>query len=76
MATGTVSVHSWNDGAEDDEGEPEMGTGYNARLDNKAELNVSSSARSRIGARGLRSRVVPPRSFARGDPDDNDAAGW
>lgn len=30
---GTVTTHSWNDGAEDDEAEPEMGSGVNYKLE-------------------------------------------
>lgn len=75
MATGTVSVHSWNDGAEDDEGDPPMSTGYNAVLEPKKELNVGAESRSRVGGRGLRSRVVPPRGYGNTDNDEGDA-GW
>jgi DDB1- and CUL4-associated factor 11 len=32
MGSGTVTVHSWNDGAEDDEGEPKMGISVDDRL--------------------------------------------
>ncbi|CAG8973298.1 hypothetical protein HYALB_00000060 [Hymenoscyphus albidus] len=32
-ATGTCTVHSWNDGAEEDEGEPRMGYSVNQRLE-------------------------------------------
>jgi WD repeat-containing protein 23 len=33
MNTGTVSVHSWNDGAEEDEAEPKMGLRVNQKLE-------------------------------------------
>ncbi|RDL36066.1 Uncharacterized protein BP5553_06678 [Venustampulla echinocandica] len=33
MSTGTCSVHSWNDGAEDDEAEPRMGMSVNEKLE-------------------------------------------
>lgn len=32
MACGTVTSHSWNDGVEDDEAEPKMGTRVNSKL--------------------------------------------
>jgi WD repeat-containing protein 23 len=32
MSSGTCTVHSWNDGAEDDEAEPKMGLRVNQRL--------------------------------------------
>lgn len=33
MNTGTCSVHSWNDGAEEDEAEPKMGLRVNQKLE-------------------------------------------
>jgi len=33
MSTGTCTVHSWNDGAEEDEAEPKMGLRVNQKLD-------------------------------------------
>jgi len=33
MSTGTCTIHSWNDGADEDEAEPKMG----ARVDQKLE---------------------------------------
>ncbi|KAF4630590.1 hypothetical protein G7Y89_g7547 [Cudoniella acicularis] len=33
MSTGTCTVHSWNDGAEDDEAEPKMGLRVNQKLE-------------------------------------------
>ncbi|PLB39231.1 WD40 repeat domain-containing protein [Aspergillus candidus] len=32
MSTGTCTVHSWNDSASSDEGDPPLGTSYDARL--------------------------------------------
>jgi WD repeat-containing protein 23 len=32
MQNGTVTAHSWNDGAEDDEAEPKMGNRVNDQL--------------------------------------------
>lgn len=70
MANGTVSLHTWNDSRhstnnsnstaqDDDEGDPPMGTNYNARLDVKEDYNEHS--RITRGPRGgLRSRPVRP----------------
>lgn len=77
MSTGTCTVHSWNDGAEDDEGEPKMGR----RVDQKLEENeflygdVSQSGRTRGGRLGphVRSRGI---GAAAADDDDNDEDGW
>lgn len=83
MATGTVSVHSFSDGMDDDEGTPSMSSNYNARLDLREDFN--SSAHATRGARGvatrtfggagftervLRSRVVPAGQYS--DEDDTD----
>ena len=77
MATGTVTLHSWNDSAEDDEAEPRMGTNYNCRLDPKEDYNIAMRARenerSRENGRGLRSSVVRP---ARLGMDADEDAGW
>lgn len=32
MSTGTCTVHSWNDSASSDEGDPPLGTSYDTRL--------------------------------------------
>lgn len=83
MATGTVSLHSWNDGAEDDEALPAMSSNYNARLDMREDLNEAmrrnrapaegSRTRSRAEGRGLRSSIVRPVRL--GQDDDNDGGG-
>ncbi|KAI9645319.1 hypothetical protein NHQ30_006055 [Ciborinia camelliae] len=38
---GTVTTHSWNDGAEDDEAEPKMGLRVNAKLEHDPRLHES-----------------------------------
>ena len=66
METGTCSVHSWNDGAEDDEGEPRMGERVDARLNYDPMLHPQTARRrgggaaaaGGLGRRGLRSRAV------------------
>lgn len=85
MATGTVSLHSWNDGNEDDEALPPMASNYNARLDEREEFNAAarrarasdhdsllSGTRSRAQGRGLRSSVVRPQRFGAGHNNDDD----
>lgn len=78
MANGTVSVHSWNDGIEDDEGYPPLSTNYNSRLDVKDDFDEHT--RMTRGPRGsLRSRVVRPARFGQdgaGDEDGANAVGW
>jgi DDB1- and CUL4-associated factor 11 len=52
MSTGTVTAHSWNDGAEDDDAEPKMG----ARVNEKLEHNPEFYERSRTRASAARMR--------------------
>ncbi|KAK3172491.1 hypothetical protein OEA41_005813 [Lepraria neglecta] len=69
MSTGTCTTHSWNDGAEDDEGEPKMGLRVNQRLEVDDDLyDNPSRGGGPMGAyrSRLRSRRVP----AAGDDDD------
>ena len=76
MSTGTVTLHSWNDQNEDDEGEPPMGTNYNSRLDVREDYGrARESVRTRDGGRGLRSNVVRTRRYGEEDDDDGEA-GW
>jgi hypothetical protein len=70
-ATGTVSLHSWNDQAEDDEGDPPLGTNYNARLEVKEAYNKQMKIVRESGG-ALQSRVVRPARFGAGDR----LAGW
>ena len=63
MSTGTCSVHSWNDGAEEDEAEPEMGLRVNQKLEvDPAFYAAPQSTRpSRRSLRTLRgARAVNP----------------
>ena len=77
MSTGTVTIHSWNDSAPDDEAEPPMATNYNCRLDVKEDYNANARARaqgrSREEGRGLRSTVVRPTRLGMDEEED---AGW
>jgi hypothetical protein len=81
MANGTVSLHSWADGAEEDDGgEPGMGSNYNARLERKREFDVEAQRGSGlagggngVGRRaGLRSRPVRGSGGGRGAGEE----GW
>jgi hypothetical protein len=78
MATGTVTLHSWNDGAEDDEGDPPIGTNYNCRLDVRDDYNAAakrSTIRTRSGGHGLRSSVVRPQRLGMDVGDDEEGGG-
>lgn len=84
MANGTVSIHSWNDGLDDDEGDPPLGTNYNARLDIKQEYNEQTRLTRGPGG-SLRSRIVRPTRLGQDDgvagtgeddDGDGDGAGW
>ena len=80
MSTGTVTLHSWNDANEDDEGEPLMGTNYNSRLDVREDYGKAREGRrDREGGRGLRSTVVRPQRFGGGgenEAEDGGGGGW
>lgn len=63
MSTGTCTVHSWNDGAEEDEAEPKMGLRVNQKLDMDPSFYASPpraqpSRRNLRALRGLRA-VIP-----------------
>lgn len=53
MSKGTCTIHSWNDGAEDDEAEPKMGLRVNERLEHDKAFYMSNSRLSQF--RRLRS---------------------
>ena len=75
MSTGTCTIHSWNDGAEDDEAEPRMGTRVDQRLEYDKNLYDRSPARNgRTGGSYLRSRLRSNRVAAADDEDDEE--GW
>ena len=62
MSTGTCTIHSWNDGAEEDEAEPKMGLRVNQKLEVDPSLYASppsvNSTRHRPRVlRGLRALV-------------------
>jgi len=46
MSTGTCTVHSWNDGAEDDEAEPGMGLRVDQKLNIDPEFYRTQEART------------------------------
>lgn len=60
MGTGTCTVHSWNDGNNDDEAEPSMGRSVNARLNEERYEDMSRGANMRaLRARAMRARARP-----------------
>lgn len=75
MSTGTCSTHSWNDGAEDDEGEPKMGLRVDQRLVADDELYDNSHSRGEETRAQLRSRLRSRRIPAVGG-DDDEPTGW
>ncbi|KAL1870033.1 hypothetical protein Plec18167_007551 [Paecilomyces lecythidis] len=57
MSTGTCTMHSWNDGAAEDEGDPPPGKSYNSKLNYIPSFNrYSETSRNH----GVRSRPVMP----------------
>ncbi|KAA6408294.1 MAG: hypothetical protein FRX48_08036 [Lasallia pustulata] len=73
LSTGTCTLHSWNDGAEDDEGEPKMGTRVDQELEHDEDLDDDPRSRISRGAANYRSRLRSQRVPAADDDDEN---GW
>ncbi|KAJ5111096.1 hypothetical protein N7532_001631 [Penicillium argentinense] len=71
LSTGTCTVHSWNDGANDDEGDPPIGKSYDDKLRYVPEFNHyrEHAPVPRSRRRPLRSRPVRRQSI---DEDDED----
>ena len=63
METGTVTAHSWNDGAEDDEAEPKMGIRVDDKLRDDPRFYMPS-------ADSMRARVRAARRHAAEDDSD------
>ena len=57
MNKGTCTVHSWNDGAEDDEAEPKMGLRVNEKLEVDPEF-YESDTRPAASTRAARRRTL------------------
>ncbi|KAG8534235.1 uncharacterized protein KY384_001079 [Bacidia gigantensis] len=76
MSTGTCSIHSWNDGAEEDEGSPRMGQSVDQRLvpDEEEEENKTvARPRGTLSEWGHRLRS---RRVTAANDNDNDEVGW
>ncbi|KAL8839060.1 MAG: hypothetical protein Q9170_001896 [Blastenia crenularia] len=71
MSTGTCSIHSWNDGAEDDEDESRMAVRVNQCLEEDEALYNSTRAGRRTSQFRSRLRGQLVRAA-----DDNDDEGW
>ncbi|CAL5866450.1 uncharacterized protein PFLUO_LOCUS658 [Penicillium psychrofluorescens] len=68
-STGTCTVHSWNDGAADDEGDPPVGRNYDGKLRPIPEFNENRDNAPTIQSRRpLRSRPVR-QLFVDSEPD-------
>ena len=77
MSTGTCSTHSWNDGAEDDEGEPRMGS----RVDEKLEMDDDlygnpHPSRDRRPMSHYRARLRSQRLATTTEDIDGDESHW
>ncbi|KAL1959638.1 hypothetical protein VTO42DRAFT_1673 [Malbranchea cinnamomea] len=60
MTTGTCTLHSWDDDASDDEGDPPLNRNYNSRLEYVESLNRYADAqrdRSRVSVRSRAARA-------------------
>ena len=76
MSTGTCTTHSWNDGAEDDEGEPKMGLRVDQRLEMDDDL-YDNPRSVRDGRRShYRARLRSHRVAATNDDANDDESHW
>lgn len=64
-------MHSWNDDAEDDEGEPKMGLRVNQRLEEDEDLYDNTRTGRRTSQFQSRLRGLAVRAV-----DDDDHEGW
>lgn len=74
MSTGTCTAHTWNDGAEDDEGYPKMGQRVDQRL--LRDEDLYDNPRSRRGqVSQYRTRLRSQRVQA-AENDDESSEPW
>ena len=76
MSTGTCTVHSWNDGAGDDEAEPEMGSRVDQRLEYDEDLYDDPRSRISREPSQYTSRLRSQRVAAATADDDVDEETW
>ena len=77
MSTGTCTTHSWNDGAEDDEGEPRMGLRVDQRLEMDEGLyDNRSSLRDGRPMTPYRARLRSQRVAATNEDADDGENHW
>ncbi|KAF2802908.1 WD40 repeat-like protein [Mytilinidion resinicola] len=67
ISNGTCTVHSWNDGVDEDEAEPRMGKRVNAQLEHDDRLYAAPTYRS---TRARRTVIIND------DDDDDDDPDW
>ena len=77
MSTGTCTTHSWNDGAEDDEGEPKMGLRVDQRLEMDDDLyDDPRSLRDGRLMNHYRARLRSHRVAATNEAAEDDGSHW
>ena len=76
MSTGTCTIHSWNDGASDDEGEPKMGQRVSHTLEHDEALYKRPSNSANQGGGRVRSRRVANPESDNDDDDMQEADAW
>ena len=77
MSTGTCTTHSWNDGAEDDEGDPKMGLRVDERLEMDDDLYDSPrSSRNGRPWSHYRARLRSHGVAATNHDADDDGSHW
>lgn len=83
LSTGTCTLHSWNDSASDDEGEPPVGTSYNSQLEFEYDFNryhnvlrPRSTMRSYLRSRPVRRRFQYISSGSDGEEPGSEDEEW
>ncbi|KAK2757330.1 hypothetical protein FQN54_004844 [Arachnomyces sp. PD_36] len=70
MTTGTCSIHSWNDDADEDEGDPPLGKSYDSQLRPLLREPPTGGGVAGRSGHGLRSHAVRANRVFVGDDDD------
>lgn len=72
MSTGTCTVHTWNDSATEDEGDPPMGMSYTNKLEYSHEFNMFRDTIRRHYSRNPREGIVEDDEYMFEDPGYGD----
>ena len=75
-SAGTCTIHSWNDGAEDDEAEPKMGRRVDQQLQGNDRLYGDEATHGRTAGNSRRSHPATRNVAPLIDEEEADGNGW